>query len=368
MTEQRERARAKLAASFVAVVASAGAGGCTKTSGQAEPRPESQSSIVVQPDGTCRLYQSMSCPENATCNPPPARELDCPPDQRSANSRVLPEHDQRPPGKEGWLRFRESFWVGNATCSYTSDQLCPPLGGSGTCIGAKFKELPCPTQGGVHLPRTVPAFEAERAAGSCVAYPEFSCSAAGCQLPEPSFVACGAAKPPEPVVTAAPLFQGSVFKDPRGVCQLVFSPSCPAGATCNPPPPMAIDCPPEQGPDRPGLADAERPAGKEQWLRVRPLLFASETECNYQVDRFCPKPGLVGTCDTYRNVTLPCSKPGSAGVKAPPGKEQYIHVPAFEVPRAAGKCAAYPATFCEPNRPCELPVPRVVACKAELAR
>lgn len=354
-TDQRERARAKLAASFVVMVA----GACTKSGAPPEPRPESTASIVSLPDGSCRWHQSMSCPENATCNPPPPRELDCPPDKRPENSRVLPEHDRRPPGKEGWLRFHESFWVGNTTCSYTSDQLCPPIGQTGTCVGAKSLEVPCPPEPGVHLPRTIPAFKAERAAGGCVLYPEFRCESGGCELPAPAFVDCSAPlPPPEEKAKAARPFQGNVFKDPRGACQLIVSPSCPPGATCNPPPPAPIDCPPAQRDEAgPTGIDDERPPGKEGWLRLKPSLYASDSECSYQLDRFCPKPGSEGNCDAYESVKVPCST-----------RDGRVHVPAFEAPRAAGRCFAYAATSCEPHRACELPGARVVACKAEVAR
>ncbi len=356
----RERRSSKLAASFVVVVA----GACAKSAAPPEPRPEPQASITTQPDGSCIYYQSMSCPENATCNPPPPRKLDCPPDKRSENSRVLPEHDQRPAGKEGWLRFQESFWVGNQTCSYTTDQLCPPSGASGACVGAKSMELPCPAEPGGHLPRTVPAFKAERAAGGCVAYPEFRCETAGCQLPAPAFIDCSAELPQKP--RQPETLQRSIFKDAGGACRLAENIRCPPGVACNPPPPLTIDCPPEQrDAARPGLFDDDRPPGKEKWLRVRAALHVSDSECRYQLDRFCP---AAGDCDQYRDVTVACLRPSEARPQPPAGKEQFVHVPAFEVPRAAGRCFAYPALWCEPQRTCELPAARVVACKSELAR
>src|SRR5690554_2857920 len=37
----------------------------------------------------------------------------------------------------------------------------------------------------------------------------------------------------------------SIYRDPFGECRLAHEVSCPVGATCNPPPPLLIDCPPD---------------------------------------------------------------------------------------------------------------------------
>ncbi|HVJ17788.1 MAG TPA: hypothetical protein VM686_20340, partial [Polyangiaceae bacterium] len=122
-----------------------------------------------------------------------------------------------------------------------------------------------------------------------------------------------------------------------------------------------IDCPPEhRDAAKPDRVDDERPAGKEKWLRVLPALYVAEREGTFQLDRFCPSPGSEGACDQYRDVKVPCQPPA--------GRERFVQVPAFEVPRAAGRCWSYPTLRCEPQRSCELPAARVVACKTELAQ
>jgi hypothetical protein len=303
-----------------------------------------------------------------SCNPPPPRDLDCPADKRGPNSKVLPQHDQRPPGKAGWLRFHEKFWAGAEACSYSGDQLCPPPGTQGSCVGGESIEFPCPAEGGPRAARTIPGFKAERAAGGCVGYPEFQCEPAGCTLPAPIFMACNEPVPQPPAKTQqAGVFRGRVTVDATG-CRLMVSPSCPPGATCNPPPPMLIDCPPDKrAPGTAAAVDDARPPDKAGWLRVRPALYVSEQGCRYEVDRFCPAPDSAGHCDDYQSAVVPCQAPG-AGPKAPPGKQGFLHVPAFQAPRAAGGCFDYPALWCAPQRNCDLPKGRVGACQATLAR
>src|SRR5688500_591877 len=51
----------------------------------------------------CFLYQSTSCPENATCNPPPPMEVDCPPSAEGDAGTSTSKAPPSPPGKEGWV-------------------------------------------------------------------------------------------------------------------------------------------------------------------------------------------------------------------------------------------------------------------------
>ena len=67
----------RLTTSFVITLAALPA--CA--SGNAGPGPEepnpSSKQIEHRPDGTCWEVVHASCPENATCNPPPPAQVDC---------------------------------------------------------------------------------------------------------------------------------------------------------------------------------------------------------------------------------------------------------------------------------------------------
>lgn len=43
-----------------------------------EPAPTSGGSMFVTDDGACMWVEDVSCPKDATCNPPPPREVQCP--------------------------------------------------------------------------------------------------------------------------------------------------------------------------------------------------------------------------------------------------------------------------------------------------
>ncbi len=47
------------------------------------PKPGPNDHIIRDPDGTCRAVENRPCPPNVHCNPPPPREVECPPEKET---------------------------------------------------------------------------------------------------------------------------------------------------------------------------------------------------------------------------------------------------------------------------------------------
>ena len=43
-----------------------------------DPPADGKGKVVTRDDGTCWYYESIECPANATCNPPPPMQVKCP--------------------------------------------------------------------------------------------------------------------------------------------------------------------------------------------------------------------------------------------------------------------------------------------------
>ncbi len=135
---------------------------------------------------------------------------------------------------------------------------------------------------------------------------------------------------------------------------------CPADATCNPPGPMAAECPPEMrdgGPPSDPLA-AERPG----WVRLKESVGAYQGHCSFMPDHFCPMPGKgEGSCETATPVTLACQFIGpDAGTVPDGGQPGWHRIEAFTAARAGGRCVKYGAFWCDPS--CTLPPGQLVDC------
>ncbi|MFO0552888.1 MAG: hypothetical protein U0271_31155 [Polyangiaceae bacterium] len=134
-------------------------------------------------DGSqCFLNEDMSCPKNASCNPPPPVEGEC------------AGHGTRPAGWENTMRIPSTFWAGQWGCSYTEEMLCPlPKSGGGDCSEAFTYTLSCtatpdPTTKKNHM--KVPAFAYGNTMGECFFVEAFECEEGSCALPEAKKIDC----------------------------------------------------------------------------------------------------------------------------------------------------------------------------------
>lgn len=129
-------------------------------------------------------------------------------------------------------------------------------------------------------------------------------------------------------------------------CTMSVPMSCPKGVMCNPPPPTEIDCPPallDAGEPAPPGASTARPPDKQDWLRVRPHLFASRYGCSYTPEQFCAPPPKPHQCTAFpQAVTLTCT-PGSGADAAVPTSWS---IAAFTYKDGLGVCHKVPAFEC----------------------
>lgn len=137
---------------------------------------------------------------------------------------------------------------------------------------------------------------------------------------------------------------------------------CPKGVSCNPPPPIDIDCPPE--PDAGPSADAgpapARPAGKEDWLRVRPHLWASRYGCGYSPAYFCAAPPKPHECTVPPTPpTLKCTPANGADA----GTATSWTIDSFVANDGLGACRKIPSFECT-SSDCiaSMPAGEIVPC------
>lgn len=167
---------------------------------------------------------------------------------------------------------------------------------------------------------------------------------------------------PEPEITGS----AYVFQE-RGLCWVDLPVACPKDVACNPPAPLEIDCPPNEGGD--AAAAARRPPGKEGWLRVKPALWASQYGCSYQPERFCAPPGQPSKCTPYpETVKVPCARiPEEAGApdagrpSAAAATGRWA-LSAFTYKDGLGVCHEVPPMECDAQKKCEPPEGKVVPC------
>jgi hypothetical protein len=147
----------------------------------------------------------------------------------------------------------------------------------------------------------------------------------------------------------------SVYKSDRG-CMYSVETHCPEGASCNPPPPAEIDCPPE-------LEPAAKPAGPTRagWVRVKERFSCYQAGCHFQSDYFCPHPGKTeGRCEAAKHKDVAGEPFDAAKAQPPGGVPEATWVDAFIAERADGSCSMYTGFWCASA--CELPEPMLVSC------
>jgi hypothetical protein len=183
----------KLAASFVVISVMPG---CKKMSGATDPEPprERSASIFRADNGNCELMVPISCPKNATCNPPAPEIIDCPPSHRDAGD--PPSITRRPKGKEDWIRVRSHLYVGT-TCQYVAERFCAPPPKAHECTSQPdYVTVPCAgivDDGGVEAGEAgarapakyrVEPFVYKDGVGACHRVGALTCTTGDCPLPE----------------------------------------------------------------------------------------------------------------------------------------------------------------------------------------
>lgn len=145
-------------------------------------------------------------------------------------------------------------------------------------------------------------------------------------------------------------------------CTMSVNIACPPDVSCNPPAPIEIDCPPE--PDAGPAADAgrapARPAGKEDWLRVRPHLWASRHGCGYSPEYFCAPPPKPHEC------TAPATPPDircSPANGADAGTATSWTIASFVAKDGLGTCRKIPSFDCTSSDCIDaMPAGEIVPC------
>jgi hypothetical protein len=147
-----------------------------------------------------------------------------------------------------------------------------------------------------------------------------------------------------------------VFVNADGRCALSVSVHCPKGASCNPPEPPAVDCPPDKRDAAAPAPPTRRPPGKEDWLRVKPRAYAWQGHCSYSPEYFCAPPGKKHQCTQQPPATtkIPCTELGDGGT--------FPHrFGAFGYQDGIGQCHEVDGFEC-PAGGCDLPEGRIVPC------
>jgi hypothetical protein len=131
-----------------------------------------------------------------------------------------------------------------------------------------------------------------------------------------------------------------------GRCFLHKPEHCAPGDSCDQPPPIQIDCPPNAG-DAASPRPTRRPPGKEDWVRAIPELVSFKGECTYSGEYFCAPPGKPPECTPMAaSVKVSCTDP-------------------FVWKDALGGCHQTSAQGCSGS--CALPEGEPVPCDAPVA-
>ncbi len=155
---------------------------------------------------------------------------------------------------------------------------------------------------------------------------------------------------PEPPDRMRSISVSDVF----GRCTLNVPMSCPKGASCNPPPPEEVDCPPGKGDANAPPGVARRPRGKEDWIRVKPHASAWGGKCGYSGERFVAPPGKPYETTPWPSYAdVKCTAESDAG-NAPRRFDTFVWKDATE------QCHEVSGLECSGQ--CDLPEGKIVPC------
>lgn len=139
------------------------------------------------------------------------------------------------------------------------------------------------------------------------------------------------------------------WRDSSGICMYAPGMSCPADATCNPPPPTKIDCPDD-------LTQLDWDHWKAQLGRVE------NGTCVETQAPICAKDKEI--CDEQPPVPVSCPDDLTklAFDRYVPTKNNETEVTTRIVRRQNGTCWEQEEGNCPPNVPCNPPAPRPIDC------
>jgi hypothetical protein len=213
--------RTRFAAPFVVVVTAAG-GGCSDGKGggtTTPPEPKPQQTWNVSRSGDqCYAHQPISCPKNATCNPPAPMMMPCPPEKPDGSFKVV--------SFDGKSCFLEDGTT-TVTCP-TYDYVPPPP--------------PPAIDAAVAVAAQLRTWRVQRSAKDCFAAPEPDPCTQFQRKPGDPIPPCN---PPEPIKLKAcpPVDVVAIVETATDVCETDSDVPCDPGVKCNPPAPSPIPCP-----------------------------------------------------------------------------------------------------------------------------
>jgi hypothetical protein len=142
-----------------------------------------------------------------------------------------------------------------------------------------------------------------------------------------------------------------------GTCLYVHKTDpCPPNATCNPPGPETIECPPGMG-DAATASSSARPPGKEGWYKIPAQLVANPYNgCFYEIEGYCA-PLDVDRCELGGNVKVACK---AIDETLPPNQRRFA-LAAFDYKDSFGVCHHVAATECAAGA-CPMPETTNVPC------
>jgi len=211
--------RTRFAAPFVVVVTAAG--GCSdgKKGGDTtppDPTPKQSWNVSKQGDA-CYAHVPMSCPKNATCNPPAPMMMPCPPEETRASFKVV--------SFDGKSCFLEDGTT-SVTCPSWDYQPPPP---------------PPAIDAAVAIAAQLRRWNIQRSAKDCFAAPDPDPCTQLQLKPGDPIPPCN---PPEPIkLKCPPAHVVAIVETAADTCETHSDAKCDPGVKCNPPPPAATPCP-----------------------------------------------------------------------------------------------------------------------------
>lgn len=161
----------------------------------------------------------MSCPKNATCNPPAPMQMPCPPEAKDDTFRVVT--------------------FDSKTCLLDGTQVAV------TCPSYDYHEPPPPPaiDAAVQVAAQLRRWNVQRSAKDCFAAldPDPCTEFARTMKPGDPIPPCN---PPEPYqIKCPPAHVVAIVETAKDTCETLSDAKCDPGVKCNPPPPAPTECP-----------------------------------------------------------------------------------------------------------------------------
>jgi hypothetical protein len=211
--------RTRFAASFVVVVSAAGGCGDGKSGGgtTTPPEPKAKQTWNVRKQGdTCYAHEPVSCPKNATCNPPAPMMMPCPPEATSDSFQVV--------SFDGTSCVLEGTQTAVTCPSWDYQPPPPPAVDAAVAVAAQMRRWTVGRTGKTCYAAIDPdpCTQLQLKPGDPIP---------PCNPPAPMSITC----PPAHVV--------AIVETAMDSCETHSDVKCDPGVKCNPPPPAATPCP-----------------------------------------------------------------------------------------------------------------------------